>query len=185
MPSLFDLDVFALIVFECLAEDVLRLTDCELAGAFNSHLTGCWSLKKEKVSAMESELEVNVAVLVGFLLKTAHELQHLRLQLLVKVKTWSFRGRIEESHWAMRGHFAWKGEDALVRFFVCHKFISPEVRRPSADKYEVLEDLCEFFLLHPKVLWFLLDLKHVASLFARLYLYNFEEPLSPFAVLWG
>ena len=46
---------------------------------------------------MESELEVNIAILVGFLLKTAHELEHFRLELLVKVETGFFGGRVEES----------------------------------------------------------------------------------------
>lgn len=47
---------------------------------------------------MEAELEVNIAVLVGFLLETAHELQDLRFQLFIEVKAGFLRRRVEESY---------------------------------------------------------------------------------------
>lgn len=97
VTGLLDLYVLAFVILKGLAEDVLRLAYCELAGAFNSHLTGRWGLKEEEIGAVESELEVNIAILVGFLLKTAHELEHFRLELLVKVETGFFGGRVEES----------------------------------------------------------------------------------------
>ena len=74
---MFNLHILAPVIFEGLANNILRLANGQLAGAFDCELAVRWSLEEEIVCAVHAELEVEVAILIRLLFDFAHKLEDL------------------------------------------------------------------------------------------------------------
>lgn len=86
-PALIELNILTFSVSQSFSQHEFRFSDLQRTCALNSQSARGWCLEKQCIGAMQSELEVKIAVMIRLLLYLAHILEYLGIQFFIEQKT--------------------------------------------------------------------------------------------------